>query len=71
MPILEMNMDYFDYLGLVFLQNETTATMKEGLSLLVEVKAMLYYGMKTMARKFRIYEQIENIVVHLQNTPTY
>ena len=28
-------------------------------------------GLKTMARKFRKYEQVESIAVHLQNTPTH
>ena len=35
----------------------------------MEVQAKLYYGLKTMARKFRKYRQLENIAIHLQNTP--
>ena len=53
MQMLEMNMDYFDYLGPVFFKKETMATTKEVPSLLVEVQAKLYYGLKTIARKFR------------------
>ena len=34
----------------------------------MEVKAKTYYGLKTMARKFR---QVENIAIYLQNMPTY
>ena len=37
----------------------------------MELQAKLYYGLKTMAMKFRKYGQVENIAVHLQNTPTY
>ena len=50
---------------------ETTTTAKERPNFLVEVQAKVYYGLKTMIRKFRKYGQVENIAVHLQNTPTY
>ena len=66
-----MNIDYFYYFQSVSPQKETTATTKVGLSLLVEVQTKLYYGMKTMVRKFRKYGKVENIVVHQKNTPTY
>ena len=50
---------------------ETTATMKESPNLLEKVKAKMYCGLKIMANKFRKYGQIENIGIHLENTPTY
>ena len=34
---------------------KTTATAKIRLTILVEVQAKVYYGLKTMARKFRKY----------------
>ena len=34
----------------------------------MEVKAKMYYDLKMMTKKFRKYGQVENIVVHLQNT---
>ena len=55
------NIDYLNFLRLVYPQKETTANTKEGPSLLVEVQP----------RKFRKYGQVENIAVHLQNAPTY
>ena len=42
-------------------QRETLATAKERLNFLVEVQAKVYYGLKTMARKFRKYGQVESI----------
>ena len=70
MPTLKTNIDYFDYLGPVSPQKETTATTKERPNLLVEVQAKFYYGLKTMARKFKKYGYEENIGVHLQNAQT-
>ena len=70
MPNFETNIDNFNFLGPVSLQKETTATTKEGPIFLVEVQAKLYYGLKTMERKFRKYVQVENIVVYLENTST-
>ena len=35
------------------------------------MKAKTYYELKWMAKKFQKYEQVESILVHLQNTPTY
>ena len=58
-------------MGPVSPQKKTTATTKEGLSLVVEVQAKLYCGLKTKSKKFRKYRQVENTAVHLQNTPTY
>ena len=43
-------MDYYNFLGPVSPLKETKATTKEGPSLLVEVQAKLYYGLKTMVR---------------------
>ena len=37
----------------------------------MEMKTKVYYGLKTMAKKFRKYAQVKSIGVHLQNTPTY
>ena len=48
---------------------ETTA--KERPNFLVEMQTKVYYGLKTMARKFRKYGQVESIAVHLKNTPPY
>ena len=31
----------------------------------------VYYGLKTMAKKFRKYGLVESIVVHLQDVPIY
>ena len=58
-------------MGPVSPQKESTTTTKEDPSLLVEVQAKLYYSLKLMARIFRKYGQVENIAIHLQNTPTY
>ena len=52
-------------------QKETTTTTKERPNLQVEVKAKKYYGLKTMARKFRKYGQVKRILMHLQNAPIY
>ena len=50
---------------------QTTATAKEKPNFPVEVQAKIYYSLKMMARKFRKYELVGSIAVHLQNTPTY
>ena len=44
--------------------------MKERPNLILEVKVKMYYGLKTMTRKFRKYGQLETRVVYLQNMPT-
>ena len=65
---LRTNIDHFDFLGLVPPQKMTTATTKEGPSLLVKVQAKLYYSLKTMARKFRKYGQVQNTCKIRQHT---
>ena len=35
------------------------------------MKAKTYYGLRTMAKKFKKCGQVENIVAHLQNMPIY
>ena len=70
MPNFKINYEHFNFLGLVFRQKEATATMIEKPNFLVEVQTKMYYGLITMARIFRKYGQVENIAVHLQNTPT-
>ena len=54
-----------------FETNMTISTTKERPSLLVEVQAKFYYGLKTMARKFRKYGQGESVAVQLQNNVYY
>ena len=71
MPNFETNIDHFNFLRPISPQKEATATKKEWTNLLMEVQAKLYYGLKAMASKFRKYGQLENITVHLKNTPTY
>ena len=71
MPNFETNYDHFNFLKPVSTLKETTETTKESPNLLVEVQAKMYYSLKTMARKFRKYGQVENIMIHLQNTPTH
>ena len=58
-----MNVTLQQIYGVGILPKETTATAKEWPNFLVEVQAKLYYGLKTMARKFRKYEQVESIAV--------
>ena len=47
------------------------ATAKEMTNFLVDLQAKVYYGLKTMARKFWKYGQVESIAVHLKNIPIY
>ena len=57
--------------GASFSPKETTATEKERPNLLMEVKNKTYYGLKTMARKFLKYGQVERTLMHIQNTPKH
>ena len=44
-----------------------TATAKERPNLLMEVKAESYYGLRTTAKKFKKFSQVENICRRHQN----
>ena len=48
---------------LVSPQKETTATTKERPNFLVKVQAKVFYGLKTMAKKFRKYSKIRQYII--------
>ena len=50
---------------------EATETVKERSNILVEIMAKTYYGLRTRAKKFQKYGQVESIVMNMQNTPIY